>query len=468
MHRRRLLQSLLGSAALAPWLAAWSPRLRAQEEDTEAPSRNVADVLVLGAGMAGIAAARELRQLGATVIVIEARDRIGGRIHTESARFGVPVDLGAAWIHGVDGNPLTRLAAAAGIETVATDWEALAAFAGTRRLPDALLAQADALDDRVQVRLQALRRDAAVGQSLGELLDRAQTEILADADPAAAQAARWLGWTDISLDYAVEPAQLSASGWGEDEEYGGDHVLLRQGYGALVEQLARGLDVRLGQWVTAVEHGADGVLLRTRGGAVYEADALVCTLPLGVLKAGDVAFDPPLPAAQRGAIERLTMGTLGKVVLRYPQAFWPKDVQIFGRVDAPLASRAEFYSLLPTHAVPVLVALTVGAQTRALERLDQDAAVARMHGELKALFGPRIPQPVAGLCTRWSSDPCSRGSYSALSPRATPADYETLAKPVGECVFMAGEATVSDYPATVHGAWLSGVRAAGQVARWLE
>lgn len=469
MRRRRLLQALSSASLLAPWCA-----VRAQDEDaaegetTATGARYTTDVIVIGAGMAGIACARELRQVGYEVIVLEARERIGGRILTDRTQFGVPVDLGAAWIHGVIGNPLTRMVADAGIRTARTEWEWLAIYAQQKRLSKAEFEAAQALNLKVWERLRTLRSGADARLAIDGFLAQAEAELLAGVAPKIAQAVRWLDWCELSLEYAIEPNQLSASAWDEDEEFGGDHVLLREGYGTLIEQLAAALDIRRGQVVTHIEHGEDGALVRTRDGGVFESDALVCTLPLGVLKQGDVRFDPPLPAEHRGAIARLQMGTLDKVVLRYPQAFWPADRHVLGRSDAQDDARCEFYNLMPLHDQPVLVALTAGRFSHSLEGMAQGPAVSRVHGELQAMFGNAIPAPVAGHRTNWISDPFARGSYSVVAAGASLEDYERLGEAAGDCLFLAGEATAPDYPGTVHGAWLSGVRAAGQVAELLE
>lgn len=469
MRRRRLLQALSTASLWVPWLpAAAQDEDAADEQERAAGARNTADVIVIGAGMAGIACARELRQVGYQVIVLEARERIGGRILTDRTQFGVPVDLGAAWIHGVIGNPLTRMVADAGIRTAPTEWEWLAIYAQQKRLSSAEFEAVQALHLKVQARLDLLRAGATADLAIDGFLAQAETALLDGVDPKLAQAVRWLDWCELSLEYAIEPNQLSASAWNEDEEFDGDHVLLREGYGTLVEQLAAALDIRRGQVVSAIEHGDDGALVRTRAGAVFESDALVCTLPLGVLKEGDVRFDPPLPAAHRGAIARLRMGTLDKVVLRYPKAFWPVDQHILGRGDAPDDARCEFYNLMPLHDQPVLVALTAGRFSLALERMAQGQAVSRVHGELQAMFGNAIPAPLAGYRTNWVSDPFARGSYSAVAAGSGLEDFERLGAAAGACLFLAGEATAPDYPGTVHGAWLSGVRAAGQVAELLE
>lgn len=443
--RRHLLLAL----AASPWLG----------RATAAPKTTSADVIVLGAGMSGLNCARELRQLGYSVIVLEARDRIGGRTWTDNT-LGVPLDLGAAWIHGVKGNPLTRLASDAGIQTFATDWESEQLYQGSRALKAAEQASADEVFEELLEIVQRKKKKAKVADNLADALASACDELLDDDTTAAA--VRYKIWSEFGSEYGEESDALSLSAWDEDEELTGAHVLLRSGYGALVAKMARGIDIRLRNIIERVEHGSEGVRVHTRQG-VFTADALVCTLPLGVLKGGSVRFEPPLPPGHRAAIARLSMGALDKVVLRFPSVFWPSKMHRFGRIDGNPSQRTEFYNLAVMHSLPILLALTSGNYSRSLEAMSERDVVAKMMAELRAMFGNRIPEPEGVLRTRWATDPFARGSYSIVPPGASMQDLETLAKPVGDSVFMAGEATVTDYPGTVHGAYLSGLRAAAEV-----
>lgn len=237
---------------------------------------------------------------------------------------------------------------------------------------------------------------------------------------------------------------------------------LKPGYGALLSRLARPLDIRLDTRVQAIVHDDDGVQVETSRG-MFNGEAAVCAFPLGVLKAPGLRFDPVLPSRQRAAVARLGTGVLDKIALRFPTRFWP-DVQRFARVDGPPDRRAEFYNLHPMHGEPILVALVAGDRARALEAMPEAAAVEQILIELRSIFGKRVSTPERVIRTRWGSDPFALGSYSRIPPGASLDDFDALAEAPGERLFMAGEATVSDYPGTVHGALMSGLRAAGEVA----
>ncbi|HSN98894.1 MAG TPA: FAD-dependent oxidoreductase, partial [Candidatus Nanopelagicales bacterium] len=258
-------------------------------------------------------------------------------------------------------------------------------------------------------------------------------------------------------------AELSLYHWDHGEVFGGGNVIFPQGYDRLAAQLASQLDVRLGHVVERIDHDGEGVTVLSAEGA-FEADYAVVTLPLGVLKAGAVAFVPPLPAAKQEAIGRLGMGLLDKVVLRFPQAFWADaGVEFLGYI-AP--NKGEWALTVNFHEVDgraTLVCYNAAAYARVVEAMTDEAAVSAAMGVLRTMFGAAIPEPESFVVTRWAQDPHALGSYSYLPPGSTPANFDAMAEPVGRLIF-AGEATNKDYYATVHGAYLSGVRAAQEIA----
>ncbi len=328
--RRRLLLALTALPLLA------------QARDTARQNR--ADVILLGAGIAGIASARELRRLGYSVLVLEARARIGGRIWTDQS-LGVPIDMGGAWIHGVRGNQLTALVASAGIKSFASDWDAITLYHGKRALNDAQLMAANQQFEAVMAMAAAAKARAGPNENLGDALRRAQDQLLGNDRVGAA--VRWQVWSAIGSEYGVDADALSLASWNEDDEFSGDHVLLDKGYGALIDKMARSLDIRLSTVVQRVTHSASGVKIRTSKGE-FSADAVICSLPLGVLQSGDVQFDPPLPANHQTALAHLDSGALAKVALRFPEVFWPAT-HTFARIDGNPERYCEFYNLQPMH-----------------------------------------------------------------------------------------------------------------------
>lgn len=420
-----------------------------------------ADVIVVGAGAAGLAAAQRLKQAGRRVLVLEARQRVGGRVHTSREWPELPVDMGASWIQGSAGNPMTAMAERFGARTVATDEEsAMVVDADGRRLSERRL---EAIYDGYEEVLEKAAAAAEDWDRDGTLAD-AVAEALEDLDLSVAdrQALDWALDFAVSLEYAAAPKDLSAWYWDDDEGLGGENLLLPEGYGKLLERVAADLDIRLGQPVTRIEHGAGGVTVSGPGG-VYRADQAVVTLPLGVLKAGAVAFDPPLPEGHRQAIGRLGMGVLSKLWLRFDRVRWGEQAHWLGALGPRPGEWTAFVNLAPQTGQPLILAFNAGDFGRRAEAMDEARAVADCMASLRRILGPDLPDPVAWQRSSWSADPWARGSYSYRPPGASAKDHALLATPASARLLLAGEHCHARYPATVHGAWLSGVAAAERI-----
>ncbi len=378
--------------------------------------------------------------------------------------LGVPLDLGASWIHGVRSNPLTALADQLGARRIATDYDD------------------HAIRDHTGRRLSAGER-RAIARGLAEVLARvdadserrdtdrdlaaAIAEVVADLEPSPRER-ELLAYAItgvIEHEYATAIADLSQFERDYGDAYGGGDVIFADGYDQLTRALADGLDVRTGHPVAAIAHAAGGVTVATARGAIT-ADRAVVTLPLGVLKAGAVAFDPPLPRRKQAAIAALGVGVLDKLYLRFPRVFWD-DATLLGHV-APAGAAGQWAESLNLHALtgqPILLLFNAGAYAATLAAMTDDAIVAAAMAALRAMYGPDIPAPDAALLSRWGRDRFAGGSYSHLRPGATGADLDALAAPIDDRLYFAGEATHRHHPATVHGAYLSGLAAADAIVR---
>jgi polyamine oxidase len=408
-------------------------------------------VLVIGAGMSGLAAARRLADAGMTVTVVEARSRLGGRTWTDTS-LGGPIDVGAAWIHGSEGNPLVDLAAQVDARTVETNFEDVVV------LRDGYVVDPAAVDvvgqewTRVMNDIASMTDDANPDASLADALIGSG----ADLDDPLMQ---WILAGAIGSEYAADPDELSLRWFGHEGEFDGPDLILPGGYRQIVDHLARDLTIRLDAEVTRIAHGGATVTVDTAG-EVFEADRVIVTVPLGVLKAGTIEFDPPLPDAKQQAIRRLGFGLLDKVVLRFDEPFWTQQFDMRSDMIGIAGENQPASDLVNSVRftdVPMLIGLRGGANARAREADSDEQTVAQLVAALRA------PEPTGMLVTRWAADPFARGSYSFLAVGSSPDDQEALAAPVGDRLSFAGEATHEEFFATVHGAYLSGLREADRI-----
>lgn len=317
-------------------------------------------VVVIGAGVAGLAAARELRSSGAAVTVLEARDRIGGRVHTSQA-LGVPVELGASWVHGVTGNPIVGLLRQAGATLIPTDFDdAIVRDYDTGQRP----AGAWRAEARLLARLAQLGRNrnparTSTREALAELGWRPGTpqQQLAEL-------------TLIDYEYGVDADRLGAQALWEGDAYRGGDALVGGGYERLPRLLATNLDIRLNTPAQTVTVSADRVAIGTSAGPVT-ADAAVIAVPLALLQQGSPAVD--LPERARRASDALAAGNLEKVFLRYPSAWWPRR-QVLQVLRAPGSRYAEWYDLSEITDRAIVMALTGGSAVSSRPRDDAAAA----------------------------------------------------------------------------------------------
>ncbi|KAI9660172.1 MAG: hypothetical protein M1829_006508 [Trizodia sp. TS-e1964] len=298
-----------------------------------------------------------------------------------------------------------------------------------------------------------------------------------------------LNWHFANLEYAnaANVDDLSLSGWDQDigNEFEGEHAEIIGGY----LQVPRGLwhypsklDIRSQKVVKHISYSLQDsptghATIECEDGELYKAEKIVITVPLGVLKSQKIKFEPPLPDWKTGPIDRLGFGVLNKVVLVYEKPFWDIDRDMFGLLrcseskgsleqDDYKSGRGRFYlfwNCIKTSGRPVLVALMAGDAAHETEQRQDDDLVAEATRLLKRVFSDQeVPEPSEAIITRWGNDQFTRGSYSYVGPRAQPGDYDLMAKSVGN-LYFAGEATCGTHPATVHGAYLSGLRAASEI-----
>jgi monoamine oxidase len=409
------------------------------------------DVLVIGAGCAGIAAARALAARGRSCLVLEGGARVGGRAFTESDSLGLPFDHGASWLHQAEENPLTPLARALGVPML--DHDALR----DRRLflrggfADAAQRAAHAAaEEAFWAAIEAASRDGGP--------DRPAADAAPQGGPWDATVAHWEGAQICAAElHRMSLHDLAATA------LDGPNLITRIGIGGLVARLAEGVPVRCAARVERLRWGARGVVAEGGFGAVA-ARAAIVTVSTGVLAAGGIAFDPPLPAATQAAIHDLPMGLLTKIAFpaKHPAApDLPPFASVRRAVEGPQDRPMSFLSRL--FHDPLLIGFCGGA--RAWDLLgDAPAMEAAARAEVAAIFGPRSSAALGpATVTRWGEDPLFRGAYSHAVPGGQAA-RRVLGTPLAEGrLCFAGEACHPRFAATVAGAWLSGEAAAAAV-----
>ncbi|MFF0373039.1 NAD(P)/FAD-dependent oxidoreductase [Actinoplanes missouriensis] len=301
-------------------------------------------VAVVGAGMAGLGAARALAGHGVETMVWEARDRIGGRTCGVEVG-GFTFDLGANWLQQYDDNVLARLAERIGLTVVATD------FTDPLVLGPARGPVPEGLEGELRARLEKAPPQAAVADVLESWLRHPA--------PFPAAAIRELVDAEIVMDSGAPLSWLSARHGFEPGVGEGDRWIVG-GYRLLTEHLAGGVDVRLGHPVRRIGIGPHGVTL-TGDGRTLDADAVIVTVPLPVLAAGGIAIEPALPEEHRAALGRLGAGRVEKVVLRFGDRFWPVHPAGYYRVHGPGENEiCEWLDATAADGTPTLVGLFAG------------------------------------------------------------------------------------------------------------
>mgnify|MGYP002803835585 FL=1 len=552
---------------------------------------NSPKILVIGAGIAGLTAARQLQSFGFNVTMIESRERVGGRVAT--FRKGQYIaDLGAMVLTGLGGNPLTVLSSQVNMElhkinqrcplfetngrSVPKDKDDMVEQEFNRLLEATsyithqldfnqidgkpltlgqalemviklqekqvkeqqivhckkilevqekmklVLAQMKQVKEKLTLTHQEYKealkvpepreveaefevrsklRDICYLCKEYDALDEEQHQLgeklieLEDNPPSdvylSSRDRQILDWHFANLEFAnaVPLEQLSLKHWDQDDdfEFSGSHVTVQNGYACLPAALAEDLDIRLNTAVRQVRYNRSGVEIITQSttkAAIsttqsFKGDVVLITLPLGVLKAmpETVQFHPPLPEWKTKAIDRMGFGNLNKVVLCFERVFWDRSTNLFGHVGSTTAKRGELFLFWNLYKTPILIALVAGKAANELEAVADEIIVGRCVAVLKGIFGSgNVPQPRETVVTRWKSDEWSRGSYSYVAAGSSGNDYDLMASPVANStpaagvgpaqprVFFAGEHTIRNYPATVHGALLSGLREAGRIA----
>ncbi|GMY12789.1 probable polyamine oxidase 4 [Fagus crenata] len=432
-------------------------------------------VIVIGGGISGVAAARVLYDASFKVILLESRDRLGGRIHTDYS-FDCPVDLGASWLHGVcNENPLAPLIRGLGLTLYRTsgdnsvlydhDLESYTLYdMDGHQVPQQMVIEVGETFKRILKETGKVRDehtdDMSVLQAISIVLGRL---------PELRQeglAHEVLQWYICRMEawFAADADMISLESWDQEHVLSGGHGLMVQGYDPIIKALAKDIDIRLNHRVTKISNGCNKVMVTVEDGRSFVADAAILTVPLGVLKAKLIEFEPKLPEWKVAAISDLGVGNENKIALRFDKVFWP-NVELLGIVAPTSYACGYFLNLHKATGHPVLVYMAAGRFAYDLEKLSDESAANFVMSQLKKMF-PDATEPIQYLVSRWGTDPNSLGCYS-YDLVGKPGDlYERIRAPLGN-LFFGGEAVSVEHQGSVHGAYSAGVMAADNCQRHL-
>jgi monoamine oxidase len=400
------------------------------------------DVIIVGAGSAGIAAARRLMADGLTVTILEARNRIGGRTLTQSFK-GHPLDLGAHWLHAGPINPLARLGRARRepLRRAPVDGHLFVRGRPGSRAESMALDQAFARADRAMTQAAKARDDQAAAKAL---------------PPMGPQGRRVAAIHGLVSGRPLDEVSLHDF---PSMEYA-DNLFIAGGLGAYVSRLAKGLPIRLGAAVRSIDWSTRDVRVESAAGTL-RAKAVIVTAPMAVLQREAIRFAPALPDTVQEAIRGFTQGVYEHVVLHWP--------------DSPFRGADRLASLTGTRREPPGLLTCIDNAPFHFFELDQRVAASfdRRDGHapyrfaravLAEHFGYRAIRNLTAVhSTAWRNDPWSRASWAVVPPGLS-AIRDILKAPVGERIWFAGEALSRAQWGTAGGAWEEGERAAGEIA----
>ncbi len=430
--------------------APGAPVTRRSTPGPQAPARpGVVDVVIVGAGAAGIAAARRLGAAGRRFALVEAGPSIGGRCITDTALFGVPFDRGAHWVHMPDLNPVAKLGTQTGLDLYP-------APPGQRVRIGRRYAREGEMEDYLGGTVRATTAIA----------DAARKSDLACAQALPKDLGAWRSTIEFVLGpfgCAKDLSEVSALDFSRSAERDSD-LLCRQGFGALLARLAAGIPVELSNPVTHIAWGAKGGAIEvdtTRG--QLASRAVIVTVSTNVLAAGKIRFTPDLPKRQLDAAARLKLGSYDHIALELPDnpfALRPDEL-VFEKADSNRTA-ALFANVSGTSLCVVEVAGSFG---RDLAAKGDAAMFDFVQSWLAGMFGTDVGKAVKRRhATHWNDEPWVMGAFSAAAPGGQPS-RRVLMESLNDRVWFAGEAAHETLWGTVGGAWESGERAADAVLK---
>ncbi|HNF48428.1 MAG TPA: FAD-dependent oxidoreductase [Chitinophagales bacterium] len=448
MKRRHFLKKTLTNL---PVLIA-APTLIAASCNKEVLNPNDLTIVVVGAGISGLAAAKKLKNKGFKVIVMEAQDKVGGRLRTNRT-LGVAFDEGASWIHGIAGNPIIALAQEAGMSSIFADDTSIKSYdmGGFTRSASTYTSA----EDEFYTIIESMMSYGSTDKSFETVFNARYPDKIND------RLWKFLLSAYMTFDTG-DLDKLSSLLYFEGEEYTGGERLVSNGYETIATYLANGLDIMLNQRVSSIDYSEKKIKV-THNALVTDADYVIVSVPLGVLKNNSISFTPALPSAKQTAIQKLGMNCVNKFLLTWDSAFWD-DVHYISYTPEIKDKFNYFVNVKKINSsVNALMTFAYANYARQTETMTDAQVINEIMLHLKDMYGNSIPNPTHFLRTKWNSNINSFGSYSYTAVGSEMRHFEDIAEEVNNKLFFCGEHTEVDYFSTVHGAYLSGIREADKI-----
>lgn len=446
MQRRQFIQNTLTGLSFPLFV----PSLFSCKEEIIIPKNKT--VIVIGAGISGLAAAKKLSENGFEVKILEAQDKVGGRLRTNRS-LGIAFDEGASWIHGINKNPITTLAQEAGMNTFETVDENRKSYdiGGKTRTTEIY----DSAEEELDGIIDSMMKKGSSSESFETVFKRLYPQKFND------RLWRFFLSTYITFDTG-DLDKLSSTLYNEGEVFGGVEKIATNGYDTIPNYLAKGLNILLNERVTKIDYSSEKIQI-THNSTISEADYVIVTVPLGILKNNVIQFSPVLPSTKQNAIEKVGMNCVNKFLLTWDKAFWD-DVQYISYTPEERDKFNYFVNVKKFNpAVNALMTFAYADYARQTESMSDAQIINEIMKHLRGIYGNNTANPNNFLRTKWNSNPNSFGAYSYTTIETEMGHFDDLAETVNNKLFFAGEHTEIDYFSTAHGAYLSGIREADKI-----